>query len=817
MKKSILYVFVVAAVMLQSKITAQNLKLHPKGYFTARGLDVTVFDDIYPDGHQTGVTVIQHGERVMANGDLRLEISPGQWSPVPKEVEKKIDAATQTISQWLAYPDESKNRKGFNPIVYPDLQLKYNVNVTPAQGNSFRITVDLENEVDADWLGKIGFNIELFPGDLFGKSYICDGKFGIFTHSPYGPLQAQIDGQYLGKPLCKGKRMTIAPESDLSRITVESNLEEISLFDGRISHNNGWFILRTPIAKNSGKRVVDIVVSPNVIPNWTYKPVVQVSQVGYYPAQAKVAILETDPNDSDLSDVILLKHDESGKKTVKSIKPKRWGDFLRYNYYQLDFSEIKEEGVYTLSYRGNETSPFQISKTLFDRNVWQPILEYFLPVQMCHVRVNEKYRIWHDFCHLDDAQMAPTNINHFDGYVQGPSTLTKFKPHDIVPGLNQGGWHDAGDDDLRVESQIGTIWNLALMLEEFNIESYDATTVDLEKKIVEIHQPDGKSDAIQQMEHGLSSVLAGYRSLGRLYRGIITNSLKQYVILGDFGGVTDGVWSANPSAADDDRWVFTEDNPDRELNTAAGLAASYRALKNHNPKLAEECLETAKALYKTSFERARRSGSKVELLVELALATKEAAYINQIVALQDDILKNFRGLGWRVGRVKHLIKDKGFLSKLNVEAQKWSAATKSNSLTDSPYGVPYTPNIWGAGWTLQDFGVEQYYFSKSWPEHANYEIYSNALNFILGVHPGNNTASFASGIGSNSLLVAYGMNRADWSYIPGGVTSGTALIRPNLPELKKWPYFWQQTEYVLGGGSTDFMFLVLAVQKHFQK
>jgi hypothetical protein len=167
--------------------------------------------------------------------------------------------------------------------------------------------------------------------------------------------------------------------------------------------------------------------------------------------------------------------------------------------------------------------------------------------------------------------------------------------------------------------------------------------------------------------------------------------------------------------------------------------------------------------------------------------------------------------------MKHLIKDESFLDRLNSEAQKWSVKTKNNALTDSPYGVPYTPNIWGAGWTLQEFGVQQYYFSKSWPEFANYEVYSNALNFILGVHPGNNPASFASGIGSNSLLVAYGMNRADWSYIPGGVTSGTALIRPNLPELKKWPYFWQQTEYVMGGGSTDFMFLVLAVQKHFGK
>ena len=815
MKNRISFVLVVIVLILHIKMEAQNLKLHPKGYFSARGIEVTVFDDIYPDGHQTGVTMIQHGERVMANGDLRLEISPGQWSPVPKEVDKKIDVATQTISQSLSYPDETKNRVGFNPIEYPDLKLKYKVNVTPTEGNNFRITVDLENEVDVKWLGKIGFNIELFPGDLFGKSYICDGNFGIFTHSPYGPILPQIDGQNLGTPLCKGKKITIAPESDLSRVTIQSNLEDIALWDGRINHNNGWFIVRAPISKNSGKRVIDIVVSPNVIPNWTYKPVVQVSQVGYYPAQSKVAILENDPNDVEPSEVILIKHDEFGKKNVKTIKPKKWGDFLRYNYYQIDFSEVKDEGVYTLSYRGNETSPFQISKKVYDRNVWQPILEYFLPVQMCHMRVNEKYRIWHDFCHLDDAQMAPVNLNHFDGYVQGSSTLTKYKPNEVVPGLNQGGWHDAGDDDLRVESQIGTIWNLALMLEEFNIESYDATSIDSDKKIVEIHQPDGKSDALQQMEHGLASVLGGYRSMGRLYRGIITNSLKQYVLLGDFGGVTDGVWSANPGAKDDDRWVFTEDNPDRELYVAAGLAASYRVLKNSNLKLATECLATAKALYKTSFVKSKRADSKIMVLVELALSTNEPIYINEIVNLQAEILKNFERMGWKVGRVKHLIRNKSFLSKLNTEAEKWSAKTKNNALTDSPYGVPYKPNIWGAGWTLQEFGVQQYYFSKSWPEFANYEVYSNALNFILGVHPGNNTASFASGIGSNSLLVAYGMNRADWSYIPGGVTSGTALIRPNLPELKKWPYFWQQTEYVMGGGSTDFMFLVLAVQKHF--
>ena len=64
------------------------------------------------------------------------------------------------------------------------------------------------------------------------------------------------------------------------------------------------------------------------------------------------------------------------------------------------------------------------------------------------------------------------------------------------------------------------------------------------------------------------------------------------------------------------------------------------------------------------------------------------------------------------------------------------------------------------------------------------------------------------------MLQAYGVNRADLSYIPGGVASGTALIRPDYPELKdNWSFLWQQTEYVLGGGATNFMFLVLATDQ----
>ena len=159
-----------------------------------------------------------------------------------------------------------------------------------------------------------------------------------------------------------------------------------------------------------------------------------------------------------------------------------------------------------------------------------------------------------------------------------------------------------------------------------------------------------------------------------------------------------------------------------------------------------------------------------------------------------------------------LISDRSLVDEIRA-AVKQSFAKMVEAQTATPFGVPYRPYIWGAGWEIQRFGFEQYFLHRAFPEIVSADYMLNALNFILGVHPGENTASFASGIGARSATVAYGFNRADWSYIPGGVASGTALIRPDFPELKDFPFLWQQMEYVMGGGSSHYMFLVLAADQ----
>ncbi|UII25485.1 glycoside hydrolase family 9 protein [Fulvivirga maritima] len=797
---------------LNQLFAQSNLKLNDQNYLEMPGLNVTVFSDIYPDGHQTGVTIIQHGVRVAANGDVRLEISPGQWSPMPKGGKLTVDKENQTLSQKLWYPDSSKNRTGFNPIDYPDLQFTYNVEVEPLKNSSFKVSVNLENAIPQEWVGKMGFNLELFPGDLFGKSFIMDEQYGIFPAQPYGPIK-YINDENLNTPLATGHELTIAPESDKQRMLITSDAE-LELWDGRSNHNNGWYIVRSQIPANKTQKAIEWIITPHVIPNWQYTPVIQVSQVGYTTEQEKIAVIEMDKEDHQSSNIKLLRLGKNGQQEVKSVVPEDWGTFLRYQYKTFDFTEVKTQGMYFLEYRGKQTHAFKIGDDVYDRQVWQPTLEYFLPVQMCHMRVNEKYRVWHGRCHLDDALMAPLDSNHFDGYVQGPATLTKYKPLEHVPQLDRGGWHDAGDYDLRVESQIGTVWMLALMIDEFGLD-YDATLIDEEKQLVEIHVPDGESDALQQIKHGLANILGGYRSMGRLYRGIICSDLRQYVMLGDAVNMTDNK-VYNQKGRPDDRLVFTEDNPDRELYVAAGLAAVARVLKTSDKDLADECLEVALSLYASAKEKAKGIDNRVLALSEIILTTKDQKFKDELIKMAPEITARMANCGWAIGHVIHAIDNKKFKNTMTTAAADFQQELKKQK-TETPFGVPYKPNIWGAGWGLQRFGVEQYFFHKGWPEFAPADLTINALNFVLGVHPGENTSSFASGVGSKSVTVAYGVNRAEWSYIPGGVASGTALIRPDLPELKVWPFFWQQTEYVMGGGATNYMFLVLAVNHLLKK
>jgi len=842
MKKSIFYLCLFSLFSFIS-LQAQEFKLNATtGYFENRGVNVMAFDDIYPEGHQSGVSIIMHGNRVATNGDIRFEPTPGQWQPLPKQGKRDIDPTANTITTSLSFPDSSKHLRGFNPMIYPDIDLNYTVQVK-GEGASVIVTVDLDRPVPALFVGRVCFILELFPGALFGKPWIMDSKQGIFPEHPNGPTLSRspnylqtgdfslpdarankeilsgdnksynpmIADDVIAEPYATGRRFTVRPEDPYNRFTIESKGADMKLYDGRMNHNNGWFVLCSEVPAGATKGAIQWVITPTVVSDWIYTPVVQTSQVGYHPNQPKVAIIELDKRETKRERPTLYRITENGAQEVFSATGEEWGQFLRYNYLKFDFTNIREEGLYRIHYGSSESSIFRIAKDIYDRGVWQPVLEYFLPVQMCHMRVNDKYRVWHGNCHDDDARMAPVDFNHIDGYVQGTSTLTKYKPGEVVPGLNIGGWHDAGDDDLRIESQGGEVYILSQIYETFNID-YDVTSINQHTRITEIHQPDGKNDLLQQIEHGTLSIVSAYRALGRLYRGIISNSLRQYVLLGDVAAATDGI-----KGNEDDRWVFTENNPSRELTAAAHLACASRVLKGFNDTLSLQALESAREIYKATPVEANQRGRsarlpKIQAAVELLLTTGEKEYKDFLLSETAFIVSSIGQTAWYVARAEKAMNDPGFTKSIRDALPAVCEQYKTQGAA-TPYGVPYRPQIWGAGWDIQRFGYQYYFLHAAYPDIFGPDIIFNALDFILGRHPGSNTQSFASGIGVRSATVGYGLNRADWYYIPGGVVSGTALIRPDFPELLVFPYLWQQVEYVMGGGSSHYMFLVLAARQ----
>ncbi len=790
------------------------MHLNKGGYYERRGFDVMLFDDFYPEGHQGGLTIIQAGTRVAANGDVRLEPTPGQWSPIPVVRKRSVDTSRQTIMVELSYPDSARDRKGFNPIVYPNLNFSYTIRAFP-EGDGVRVVVDLARPLPDGWGGTVGFNLELFPGGLFGEHYLMDENTGLFPRQANGPTVKDSSGELRAIPLATGHRLVVAPGELNKELRISSSVNELQLFDGRDLYNNGWFIVRSTIPAGATLHAVDWFITGTVSPGWTYTPIIQVSQVGYRPRQDKFAVIELDKSANSFAPIELIRRDAKGARVVRrDPRPQPWGDFLRYQYLRFDFSDVIEPGLYEVRYGEHTSNAFEIKNDVFARDVWQPTLEYFLPVQMCHMKVTDRYKTWHGLCHMDDATMAPLNHNHFDGYYQHSSTLTSIKPGEHIPGVNIGGWHDAGDYDLRVESQAETVYKLSLAFEMWGI-TFDETTIDQTSRRVEIHVPDGMPDLLQQVEHGVLSLVGAYESMGRVYRGIICPTLQQYVLLGDGSTMTDNLVFRQSETdpvlhqplPNDDRLLFTEENPDHELICSKALAAASRVLRDSQPSLAAKSLSVAEALWTQNTRE--RSVAMIDAAAELYLTTSKEQYRTAVLANDSLFLRHPEACAVVLGRIVKALNDPALTSAVRGVVKKAYDRTVQEE-RKNPYGVPYRPRIWGAGWEIQAFGVNQLFLHMAFPDIVPDTYAMNALNFILGCHPGSNTASFASGVGARSLTVAYGVNRDDWSYIPGGVASGTALIRPDLPELKTWPYFWQQGEYVMGGGTTDFLLLAIA-------
>ena len=585
------------------------MKVTDKNYLDTQGFSIFLYDSTYHpvfvDQKNTAMEMILHGARIATNGDVRLMPTPEQWDLVATLRGRQADKANNRLTADLAFPT---------------FDLSYTLEVE-AEPGGVRVTINLDKPLPQKLAGRAGFNLEFLPSIYMGKAYLVDGsKAAIFPRTPNDPMVKVLPladepkkAYYLEDwdkakgyteplPFAEGKSITLGVDDALARVNVTSDTADLMLFDGRNRAQNGWFVLRSLIP--SGKTTGAVVwhIRPDVIPNWTRPPMIAHSQVGYAPDFSKVAVLELDPKykGPKTARVLRLMEDGSYKQAFEGpITPAT--PWLRYVYSKFDFTPVKDPGLYVIEYADQRTAPFPISRDAY-ANIWQDSLDHHLAEQMDHVSVREGYRVWHGASHLDDGRMAPVVGEQFDGWNQATATDGKYKGGDHIPGMNVGGWYDAGDYDLEEPAQLSVIQSLALAYREFNLK-YDELTVDEAAREVEMHRPDGVPDTVQQVKHGALLILAQFHNIGHAIRGTHEPDLRQYTQLGDGASKTDGriydpklgpnEVKGDYSGKPDDRWIFTSNDPFFQWNAIAALAAAADVLKGYDDALAKDCLETA--------------------------------------------------------------------------------------------------------------------------------------------------------------------------------------------------------------------------------
>ena len=831
MRKINLIIALAAATLCQ----AQDLKLNEREYFERQGVNVLVFSNPFTGGFNdeknSGIEIIHHGVRTVQGGAVRLNNTPEQWDLVPRMTSRKVDRENNTIEVALRYEDYDFDSR---------------ITAT-AKGKTVEISVWLDKPVPEKLAGEAGFNLEFLPSQYWLKTFTMDGRLGrlprdatsqtVTRPNSEKPRQFKgfrtYDDRGTGRfidplPLEKGHSISLATDDPERLISIHSDDAELLLFDGRMLAQNGWFVLRSILPKGKTGKVVTWTIEPHAIPGWIRQPNIGFSQVGYIPNQPKIAVIELDKTDKPLSSAQLMRINNDGT-TTQAFKGdiKSWGPFFKYNYVKFDFSQVTQPGVYYIQYGDTRTGDFLIDSHVYDK-ITDATTDVWVPIHMNHMYVNEGYRTWHGEPFKEGYLQAPES-DHFDLHRQGASTDTKYKPLELIPGLNVGGFFDAGDFDIETGSNISVVQNFIRTWELFHPQR-DETFVSQQQRYVDLHRPDGVPDVLQFIEHGTLNLVAQAEQIGHMASTLSNSILDNYHHLGDAASITDGLHydpSLRPyevsadgkrSGTPDDMWAFTTRNPSLDFQAATMFAAANRALKGYNDHLAERALTQSKRLMQEATElmsnrparngRANRNNGRGDLGTNLQLyaATKEQQYLdnfnNQIWAALDR--NAISTMQTALDAVPYL--DDAYKQRLRPYVERYAAYIDTLAL-QNPYGVPIGLGNWAGGGSVLSFGTTVCFAHRYFPDIIRRDVVFRTAEWLYGCHPYHNY-SFVAVVGAaRPKQVFYGNNRADFSFIPGNVAPGLLFRQPDhFENFDDWPFLWGQNEGTIAGNTQYIIF-----------
>jgi len=803
------------------------LRINDLDYFEERGVNVLVysnnFDGGFNDEKNSGIEIIHHGVRTVQGGAIRLNNTPEQWDLVPSMTSRVVNKDNNSIEVGLRYD-------------YYDFDSKI---VVTADGKAFNIDVYLDKPVPEALAGTAGLNLEFLPSQYWLKTYTMDDRQCRFPRYAVSNTVVRPNSekprQYKGYktyddrgtdmfvdalPLEKGHKIVMAPEVPERTMTVSSD-SELMLFDGRMLAQNGWFVLRTILPAGQTGKVVSWRVEPGTIDNWTREPNIGFSQVGYVPEQPKIAVVELDKNYKVPAKASIIKFEPDGtSKKVYSGKIDDWGDYYKYHYVRFDFTPVKEQGVYCIEFGKQRTGNFLISESVYD-NITDATSDVWIPIHMNHMTVNEGYRIWHGEPFKEGYLQAPPSTDHFDLHGQGPTTDTKYKALELIPGLNVGGFFDAGDFDIETGSNISVVQNLVNIWERFK-PMRDETFVSEYQRYVDLHRPDGIPDVLQYIEHGTLNIVAQAENIGHMSSALSNSVLDNYHHLGDAAAITDGLHydpSLKPyqksadgksSGTPDDMWAFTTRNVRNDLQASTMLAAASRALKGYNDDLAERALKQSKRLAEEAEEimkngrqqnngRDRRPASNLATNLQLYVATGDKSYLDTFNGQIWNALD--RGVSMTISTALDAVPymDEAYKEKLRPYVEEYKTYVDSIG-NENPYGVPIGMGNWAGSGSVVSYGTAICFANKYYPEIIGKEGAYRAAAYLFGNHPYHNYSLVAAVGAARPKQVFYGNNRADFSFIPGNVAPGILFRKPDhFENYDDWPFLWGQNEGTIAG------------------
>ena len=816
--------------------------MNDKEYFETQGVNVLVFSNTFSGGFNdeknSGIEIIHHGVRTVQGGAVRLCKTPEQWDLVPASPSRKVDSINNSIEVAMRYADYD-----FDSRV-----------VVTAKGSAVEIAVYLDKPVPEFLAGKAGFNLEFLPSQYWNKAYIMDGRPNRFPRYAVSQTQAvpneekprqfkgfrTYDDRGTGEfvdplPLETGHSILMAPDDPERMIKITSDDATLELYDGRMLAQNGWYVLRSVLPAGKTGKVVTWTVEPHAIPSWIREPNIGFSQVGYVPSQPKTAVIELDKKDKPLATAEIYRiADDGSEKLAYKGKTTVWGEYYKYNYVKFDFTDVKDPGVYFIKYGDYKTGNFIIDQSVYNW-ITDATSDVWIPIHMNHMTVNEGYRIWHGEPFKEGYLQAPQS-DHFDLHSQGPNTNTKYKPYELIPGLNVGGYFDAGDFDIETGSNINVVLSLVSAWSLFG-NTRDETFVSEEQRYVDLHRPDGKPDLLQYIEHGVLNLLAQAENIGFMSQTLSNSVLDNYHHLGDAAAITDGlhydpslpkyVKSADGkrSGTPDDMWAFTNRNLNNDMNAANMFAAASRVLKGYNDELAARCLKQSKRLQAEVTElqnqrnnnmrgrqggqmqnNNRQGGGNMATNLQLYVATGDKSYLDQFEqqiwpALDRNVNNSIRTA---MDAIPYMPAD--YKQKLRPYAEKYKDYLEQVS-NNNPYGVPIGEGNWAGSGAVVTYGTTAAFAAIYFPDIIDRKYAYNAAAFMFGCHPYHNYSLVAAVGAARPKQVFYGNNRADFSFIPGNVAPGLLFRRPDhFENFDDWPFLWGQNEGTIAGNCSYLIF-----------